>query len=284
MPERTLFPIGTQPLQIAWCESGTSSKKGTPNVAFKLSDGSQSIYNRCYLTDAAMWQIENMAKSVGVSPSKAVRAAKAANDPELINLFKGKTVLAMVVSDEYTNKDGITKEGREVKRIDIANPAGAGEHLATMSAFGFSRSRNKGTLSLDVCFTTSDGKLFWANRWITERTMWQVTELAVAVGADQDKAAAAAKAEDLKTIESLLAGKKIKIILKDEDVDLDDGRTITNTSLVGTDSLDADIRDYMRKVREARLQGGRLDAMPPAPKNADSIGGSANPNEDDIPF
>jgi len=268
--DRELFPVGRHELSIAWVESGTSAIKGTPFIGFKLSDGKNVIIHRCYMTDSAQWQIETVAKSAGVDPDAVIAAANRMDDATLNSIFKGRKVLATVEADSY-EKEGVLKEAREIKSIEPANAIGPGEHLVIMSAFGFSKSREKGTPALDVCFTAIDdptGPTFWAPRWITEGSKWQVEDLAIAVGASPEAVLAAAKAEKKVEIVKALKGLKLKIVLKNEEVVTSSGKTITVTQLVGVDSMDAGIRSFMQKRRDARMEGGTVTMAPPKPKVA----------------
>lgn len=269
-PERELFPLGKHELTISWVESGTSSQKGTPFCAFKLSNDAQSITHRCYMTDAAEWQIETVAKAAGVDPDAAIDAANRMDDAVLLQIFKGRKVLATIVADSY-EKEGITKEGREVERIEAANVISTGEHLVVMSSFGFSESREKGTPALDVCFTAIDdpnSPTLWSSRWITEGSRWQVEDLAIAIGADPGKILAAAKAKNKSEIVKALRGHKLKIVVKAEEVTTSAGKTVKVNQVIGIDSMDAGIRAYLQKRRDARMEGGTLTAAPPKPKTS----------------
>lgn len=278
-PDRELFPLGKHELTISWVESGTSSQKGTPFCAFKLSNtNNQSIVHRCYMTEAAEWQLETVAKSAGVDPDSAIAAANRMDDANLLQLFKGRKVLATIVADSY-EKDGITKESREVERIEPAHIIPAGEHLVVMSSFGFSESREKGTPALDVCFTAIDdpnGPTLWSSRWITEGSKWQVEDLAIAIGASPDKVLAAAKAKNKAEIVKALRGHKMKIVVKTEEVTTSAGKTVKVNQVIAVDSMDAGIRAYMQKRRDARVEGGTLNAAPPKPK--------ASLRDEEIPF
>lgn len=275
MADKTLFPTGKSKVEIAWVECGTSSQKGTPSVNFKLSNGEQAIIHRCYTTEKAMWQIENMAKAAGVQKLAAVKAAKEANDSGLLALFKGKQVEVEVVVDEYENKDGAIAEGREVKSVAMSNPTKDGEHLASIEAVDFSKSRAKGTVSMDLLLRSSDGSGVWVPRWVTDKSIWQLEDVAICVGVDPAKIVEAAKKQNIVGVHPLL-GKKIKIVLKSEDVELADGRKVVNQNLVAIDSMDKGIREYMRARRDARIQGNKFIKPPPAP--------SVDLSSDEIPF
>ena len=122
--EKKLFPTGPSLVVIRDVSVGTSKVKGTPEVTFRL-DGQAAdakglaIYRRCYLTDSAMWQIEDTAAAVGVSKEEATkRATSSPVDIEwLLTNFVGRKLKVVVQAETYTH-EGIQREGREIVAIE----------------------------------------------------------------------------------------------------------------------------------------------------------------------
>lgn len=120
--DKKLFPVGESLIEINFLDFEMSSQKGTPMVTFKLRGTAGSatdmvIRNRCYLTDNSLWKLEDFAIASGVDAATAIKLAKA-SDPRLLELFIGTKLKAVVKADNYTDKDGIDREGREVVAVE----------------------------------------------------------------------------------------------------------------------------------------------------------------------
>ena len=125
--KRILFPLGPALATVKWLDIEESSLKGTPLVRFTLvgeagSSSGKTIYYRTYLTDSSVWKFEDMAIAVGVNHSEALNAAQSGAAMKLLKMFMDKGIKIVVNKEEFTDSDGITREGREIVALDSLNP------------------------------------------------------------------------------------------------------------------------------------------------------------------
>ncbi len=123
MADKPKYPIGPSLAAITWADIETSARKGTPLVRFTIQGKAgtaldKTIYKRCYLTPGAMWQLEDMSIAVGADADKMVAAAQSGDATSIVAAFIDKPLKIIVKADEYTDADGITREGREIVAIE----------------------------------------------------------------------------------------------------------------------------------------------------------------------
>ena len=120
--QRPLFPIGESLVEVQFVDFETSAQKGTPTVTFKLIGSAgpckgQQIRNRCYITDTSLWKLEDFAIACGVDAETTVLQAKE-KSTDLLEAFIGAKVKVIVKADNYTDKEGIEREGREIIAVE----------------------------------------------------------------------------------------------------------------------------------------------------------------------
>tara|TARA_Y100000389_G_scaffold204253_1_gene255883 strand:+ start:2293 stop:2787 length:495 start_codon:yes stop_codon:yes gene_type:complete len=123
MADKPKYPIGPSLAAIAWADIETSSRKGTPLVRFTIQGKAgealdKTIYKRCYLTPGSSWQLEDISIAVGADADKMLAAAQSGDTTTIIAAFIDKPLKVVVKADEYTDAEGITREGREIVAIE----------------------------------------------------------------------------------------------------------------------------------------------------------------------
>ena len=126
MADKPKYPIGPSLAAITWADIETSSRKGAPLVRFTIQGKAgaaldKTIYKRCYLTPGSSWQLEDISIAVGADAEKMMTAAQSGDATTIIAAFIDKPLKVIVKADEYTDSDGITREGREVVAIESLN-------------------------------------------------------------------------------------------------------------------------------------------------------------------
>jgi hypothetical protein len=120
--ESPLFPTGESLVEVQFVDFETSAQKGTPTVTFKLTGSAgpckgQQIRNRCYITDTSLWKLEDFAIACGIDAETTVNQAKE-KSTDLLEAFIGAKVKIIVKADNYTDKEGIEREGREIIAVE----------------------------------------------------------------------------------------------------------------------------------------------------------------------
>jgi hypothetical protein len=110
-------------LEIAWVEK-TLSQKGKARLSFRFKVAAgpltgRIVYEDCYLTEAAMWKVSNLAALCGYGEDDEIDPN---NPADLINKFQKKTFKGVVKHEKFTGKDG--KEG-VATRVLWASPKDA---------------------------------------------------------------------------------------------------------------------------------------------------------------
>ena len=126
MADKPKYPIGPSLAAITWADIETSSRKGTPLVRFTIQGKAgaaldMTIYKRCYLTPGSSWQLEDISIAVGADAEKMMTAAQSGDTTTIIAAFIDKPLKVIVKADEYTDSEGITREGREIVAIESLN-------------------------------------------------------------------------------------------------------------------------------------------------------------------
>ena len=126
--KRTPYPIGPSLVKVAWADLGTSSRKGTPYVAFKLEGMAgdakgMTIRHTCYLSEKALWALEDFALCIGADAANMVSWAKSGDVTNIIASSLDKSLKLVVKADNYTDSEGIEREGRKVVAIESLDPA-----------------------------------------------------------------------------------------------------------------------------------------------------------------
>ena len=112
---RELLPEGDYLLEVKWAEKGVS-QNGKARLSFKFEVAAgdskgKKAFEDCYLTDAAVWKVQNLAALCGIPEDQEIDP----NDPkDLINKFQGKTFRGTIKHEEYTNKDGVVVKAQRV--------------------------------------------------------------------------------------------------------------------------------------------------------------------------
>lgn len=125
---RTPFPTGPSLVTIKWVDLETSSQKGTPLARFTLEGAAGqaeglTIMERCYLTDNAIWRLEDMAICVGADAASTVSAAKGGDALTMMKPFLGKGLKVVVKEDNYTDREGIARVGRKIVALESLDPS-----------------------------------------------------------------------------------------------------------------------------------------------------------------
>lgn len=180
-----------------------------------------------------------------------------------------------------------------------------GDSLAQIKFVDFETSSKKGTplVNFKLEGTAGEAKgLAIRNRcYLTDNSMWKIEDFAIACGVDAAAAVALSKASDSRLLR-LFIGKEVKVVVKADSYTDNKGIDREGREIVAVESLDAKIRSYMERKREARQSGGTLREKQPVAEGAELVadaksGGSkpaaakppANrtqpaPEDDNIPF
>jgi hypothetical protein len=179
-----------------------------------------------------------------------------------------------------------------------------GDSLAQIKFVDFETSSKKGTplVNFKLEGIAGDAKgLAIRNRcYVTPTSLWKIEDFAVACGVDAAAAVALAKTTDQRLLR-LFIGKEVKVVVKADGYTDNKGIDREGREIVAVDSLDAKIRSYMERKREARQSGGTLREKQPVAEGAelvaDAKSGDSKPaatkppanhsspvTEDNIPF
>jgi len=126
--KRTPYPTGPSLVKVAWADLGTSSRKGTPYVAFKLEGMAgdakgMNIRHTCYLSEKALWALEDFALCIGADAANMVSWAKSGDVTNIIASSLDKSLKLVVKADNYTDSEGIERESRKVVAIESLDPS-----------------------------------------------------------------------------------------------------------------------------------------------------------------
>ena len=122
---RKLLPPGRYLTQCETVEL-TLARTGTQRLsfAFRIVGGGENqgkkIYDDFYLTEGAMWRLNDFAMALGIPQGTEINEEDPAS---LMNLFSGKSVWINMAEDDYTNKDGVKVETRKITRYDSTDTA-----------------------------------------------------------------------------------------------------------------------------------------------------------------
>jgi len=114
--KRELIPVGDYLFRVDWVEKTFSKKKGKPRLSFRFRVAAGELKDKrafqdCYLTDAAVWKLQNLAILCGVPEDQEI-------DPDdkkgLINMFQGKEFHGYVTARAFKTEDGTEVETRDV--------------------------------------------------------------------------------------------------------------------------------------------------------------------------
>ena len=107
---KNLIPAGKYLFTVKHAEK-TLSNKGTPRISFRCEVAAGEAKGKahtedCYLTDEAIWKLQDFSKACGVTGEIDT------DDPAaLIDAYCGKQLFIVLIHDSYKDKDGADQVG-----------------------------------------------------------------------------------------------------------------------------------------------------------------------------